>query len=44
MTTSRPILVAVLGAWLLMALGAGHAGLFEAVPGQPWASICAFSP
>jgi len=35
MTTSRPILVAVLGAWLLMALGAGHAGLFEAGPGRP---------
>ena len=35
MTTSRPMLVIVLVAWLLTVLVAGHAGMFEAAAGQP---------
>ena len=35
MNPSRPILIAVLAAWLLIALVAGHAGMFEAGAGQP---------
>jgi len=35
MTTSRPIFVIVLGAWLLTTLVAGHEGMFEAAAGRP---------